>query len=211
MRRIAILIFVSFLFSHALTLNQVRVDLKKVMIPQDSTEIKIRTTITAPSVKQTSSVYVVQKGTSKKYMEIKNSYMSQRTIVNGGRMKVVNLNTNEFQILPYKGEALKALSYTKFNPLDSGKWDEPKFVTENIYSIAGEKGLVYYNATKKRIEKFEHVDEEKSVLTKFQYNGEGMVKSMNTTVVSKGVETLVTMEILLLRSSAKFPDKAFEF
>ena len=61
------------------------------------------------------------------------------------------------------------------------------------------------------IEKFEQVDGEKSVLTTFQYNGEGKIKSMNTSVVANGVETSVTTEFLVLRSSAKFPDRAFNF
>lgn len=211
MRKIVFLILVCFLSSHALSLNQIRSDLQKATVPRDSAEIKIRTTIVAPSVKQEVSVYIVQKGPSKKYMEIKNSFMNQRTIVNEGRMKVVNLNTRESQILPYNGEPLKALSYAKFNPLDSGEWSEPKFVTENTYSIAGEKGVAYYDSAKKRIEKFEQVDGEKSVLTTFQYNGEGKIKSMNTSVVANGVETSVTTEFLVLRSSAKFPDRAFNF
>ena len=47
--------------------------------------------------------------------------VNQRTIVNGNRMKTIDLNTREFQILPYNGEILKEMSYTNFNPLDSGE------------------------------------------------------------------------------------------
>jgi hypothetical protein len=36
-------------------------------------------------------------------------------------MKTIDLNTREFQIIPYNGETLKAMSYANFNPLDSGE------------------------------------------------------------------------------------------
>ena len=51
MRKIVFLILVCFLYSHALSLNQIRSDLQKATVPRDSAEIKIRTTIVAPSVR----------------------------------------------------------------------------------------------------------------------------------------------------------------
>jgi hypothetical protein len=80
-----------------------------------------------------------------------------------------------------------------------------------LYSIKGDKGTLFYDSKKKRIEKMESVDAEKNALTTFTYDDEGNFKSMKTSVISKGKETTVVTEILMLRSSAKFPDRLFEF
>ena len=154
---------------------------------------------------------MVQKGTSKTYTEMKSPLLNQRSIVNGSRMKVIDLNTKKSQILPYNGKALEAQSYTKFNPLDSGVWQEPVYVSGNLYSIAGDKGTLYYDSAKKRIEKIESNDAEKNTLTTFTYDALDNLKKMEVSVIVSGIETKVTTEILALRSSAKFPDKLFEF
>jgi hypothetical protein len=72
-------------------------------------------------------------------------------------------------------------------------------------------GTLFYDASKKRIVKIETIDAEKNALTTFDYDDEGKFKVMNTSVISKGKETTVSTEILLLRNSAKFPDRLFEF
>ena len=126
--------------SFALSLDQVRTDLKKSALSRDSVEMSIRTTVNTPAGKQVVSIYMVQKGASKTYTEMKSSLLNQRSIVNGARMKVIDLNTKKSQILPYNGEALEAQSYTKFNPLDSGDWQEPVHVSDNLYSITGSQG-----------------------------------------------------------------------
>lgn len=197
--------------SFALTLDQVRADLKSNAIAGDSVEMNIRTTVNSVAGSQSVSVYIVQKGSAKSYTEIKTSFMSQRSIVNGSRMKVIDLKTNKFQILPYNGEVLKAMSYANFNPLDSGEWSAPKFVSENLYSIAGEKGTLYYDAKKKRIEKLVSDKPDKSVLTTFEYDVTNNLKTMNVSVDASGVQTTITTEILKLRSSKNFPDRMFEF
>lgn len=197
--------------SFALSLDQVRQDLYKKTANRDSSEIKIRTTINSVAGSQVVSVYLVQKGKAKSYSEIKAAFLNQRTVVNGNRMKVIDLNTKKFQILPYNGESLEALSYVRINPLDSGIWEEPRFVSEDLYSIKGEKGTLFYDAKRKRIEKMESIDSEKNVLVNFAYDDEDNLKSMKTSVVSNGKETTVVTEILLLRGSAKFPDRLFEF
>ena len=211
MKKIFIIALLFSVSSFALSLDQVRQDLYKKTANKDSSEIKIRTTINSVAGSQVVSVYLVQKGKTKSYSEIKTSFLNQRTVVNGNRMKVIDLNTKKFQILPYNGEALEALSYVRINPLDSGRWENPRFVSENLYSIKGEKGTLFYDAKKKQIEKMESIDSEKNVLTTFTYDDEDNLKSMKTSVVSKGKETTVTTEILILRSSAKFPDRLFEF
>lgn len=197
--------------SFALTLDQVRADLKKSTMAQDSTEMQIRTTVNSKAGKQTVSIYMVKKGESRIYIEMKGPFMNQRSIVNGSRMKAIDLNTNKFQIHPYNGDALGAKSYAKFNPLDSGDWQESEFVSENLYKINGSKGALYYDSKKKRIEKLENDDETSSTLTTFTYDTENNLKSMVISVLASGVETKITTEILALRSSKNFPDKLFEF
>ena len=208
------IIFILLLFSvstFALSLDQVRAELKKSAFARDSVEMSIRTTVNTPMGKQVVSIYMVQKGTSKTYTEMKSPLLNQRSIVNGSHMKVIDLNTKKSQILPYNGEALEAQSYTKFNPLDSGDWQEPVHVSGNLYSIAGDKGTLYYDSAKKRIEKIESNDAEKNTLTTFTYDASDNLKKMEVSVIVSGIETNVTTEILALRSSAKFPDKLFEF
>lgn len=197
--------------SFALSLDQVRADLKKSALARDSIEMNIRTTVNSPAGKQVVSIYMVQKGVFKVYTEMKSPLLNQRSIVNGSRMKVIDLNTKKTQILPYNGEALEAQSYTKFNPLDSGDWQEPVHVSGNLFSIVGAQGTLYYDSAKKRIEKIESNDAGKSTLTTFTYDAMNNLKKMEVSVLVSGIETKITTEILALRSSAKFPDKLFEF
>ena len=173
--------------------------------------MNIRTTVNSPAGKQVVSIYMVQKGVFKVYTEMKSPLLNQRSTVNGSRMKVIDLNTKKTQILPYNGEALEAQSYTKFNPLDSGDWQEPVHVSGNLFSIVGAQGTLYYDSAKKRIEKIESNDAGKSVLTTFTYDAMNNLKKMEVSVLVSGIETKITTEILALRSSAKFPDKLFEF
>ena len=211
MKKIIFTLLILSISSFALSLDQVRTDLKKSAHSRDSVEMSIRTTVNTPAGKQVVSIYMVQKGASKTYTEMKSSLLNQRSIVNGSRMKVIDLNTKKSQILPYNGEALEAQSYTKFNPLDSGDWQEPVHVSDNLYSITGSQGVLYYDSAKKRIEKIESNDAEKNTLTTFTYDASNNLKKMEVSVIVSGIETKVTTEILALRSSAKFPDKLFEF
>lgn len=199
--------------SFALTLEQVRAELKTNTITSDSVEMGIKTTVSSTLVPSSQSVmvYLVRKSTSKVFAEIKMSISNQRIIINGNKMKTIDLNTREFQIIPYNGETLKAMSYANFNPLDSGEWSEPKFVSENLYSIKGDKGTLFYNSKKKRIEKMESKESDKSVLTEFTYDAENNLKTMSVYVSTQGVETKILTEILKLRHSRDFPDKLFEF
>lgn len=199
--------------SFALTLEQVRAELKTNTITSDSVEMGIKTTVSSSLVPSSQSVmvYLVRKSTSKVFAEIKMPVSNQRIIINGNKMKTIDLNTREFQIIPYNGETLKAMSYANFNPLDSGEWAEPKFVSENLYSIKGDKGTLFYNSKKKQIEKMESEESDKSVLTEFTYDAENNLKTMSVYVSTQGVETKILTEILKLRHSRDFPDKLFEF
>lgn len=211
MRKILILFLFLSIPSFALSLNQVRVDLKKNSISGDSIELSVRTSVSTVGSKQSVSVFFVQKGKNKIYSEINTSFLNQRSIVNDSRMKIIDLNTNKFQIIPYNGEPLNVASYTNFNPLASGEWGEPKFVSENLYSIKGDKGTLFYNSKKKRIEKMETEEKDKIVLTEFSYDVENNLKTMIVHVSAQGVETTIVTEILKLRHSRDFPDKLFEF
>ena len=211
MRKILILFLFLSIPSFALSLNQVRVDLKNNSISGDSIELSVRTSVSTVGSKQSVSVFFVQKGKNKIYSEINTSFLNQRSIVNDSRMKIIDLNTNKFQIIPYNGEPLNVASYTNFNPLASGEWGEPKFVSENLYSIKGDKGTLFYNSKKKRIEKMETEEKDKIVLTEFSYDVENNLKTMIVHVSAQGVETTIVTEILKLRHSRDFPDKLFEF
>ena len=210
-----VLLFILFVtvLCNALILEQIQAELKKNMIVSDSVEMGIRTTISSPLISnvQGVAVYLVRKGNAKIFAELKMPLVNQRTIVNGNRMKTINLNTRESQVLPYEGETLKAHSYTNFNPLASGEWGEPKFVSENLYSIKGDKGTLFYNSKKKRIEKMETEEKDKFVLTDFSYDVENNLKTMSVHVSAQGVETTIVTEILKLRHSRDFPDKLFGF
>ena len=211
MRKILVLFLFLSIPSFALSLNQVRADLKRNPISGDSIEMSVRTSVSTVSSKQSVSVFFVQKGKNKIYSEINTSFLNQRSIVNGSRMKIIDLNTNKFQIIPYNGEPLDVVSYANFNPLASGEWGGPKFVSENLYSIKGDKGTLFYNSKKKRIEKMETEEKDKFVLTDFSYDVENNLKTMTVHVSAQGVETTIVTEILKLRHSRDFPDKLFEF
>lgn len=81
MRKILVL-FLS-IPSFALSLNQVRADLKRNPISGDSIEMSVRTSVSTVSSKQSVSVFFVQKGKNKIYYEINTSFLNQRSIVNG--------------------------------------------------------------------------------------------------------------------------------
>ena len=116
MKNILLFILFAVVASNALTLEQVRNDLMKNSISRDSIEMKIRTSVSSSmlSGKQSVYIYMVRKGDSKIYTEMKLPFVNQRSIVNGNRMKVIDLSTRESQILPYNGEPLKAAAYMDF-------------------------------------------------------------------------------------------------
>ncbi len=199
-------------FIHALTLEQVRSDLKNAFLDADSVEIGIQTTLSSSDLlnPQKISVYFVRKGPRNVFAEVKMPHSSQRTIVCGDRMKSIDLNTRKFQILPYDGKALEMFPEMNFHLLDSSGWKEPEPVSEEVFVIDGTGGRVYYNARKKRMEEWVSKGEV-SVRTVFAYDAVGNLKTMTTTVSAPGVETKVVSEIRTLRHSRNFPDALFDF
>ena len=206
------LIFVlGFSQAFSLTLEQVKKALKENVFSQDSIEMNLRVSVRAVSVYQQSEVYIVRKGTDKSYIEIKNDFLKQRSIVNGKRMKIVNLKTNKTQIVDYNGESLQSDSYANFNPLDSGTWNEPKFYSGNLYAIEGLSTTIYYNQKLKRIEKVESIKDVANTLTTFSYDANNKIKKMEVSVIVNGQESVVTTEFLRMQKSDKVPNKLFEF
>ena len=212
MRKITFL-FLLVLFSEpfALTLEQVKKALQENAIPQDSVEMNLRVTVKSTGVYQQTDIYTVNKGVSKSYTEIKSNFLKQRSIINGNKMKVVDLKTNKTQILDYNGEALQSLSYSHFNPLDSGDWHEPKFHSGDIFTIQGTSGTLYYNEKMKRIEKIVAVKERANTLTMFTYDANNKMKKMVVSVIVNGVESIVTTEFLRMQKSDKISDSLFDF
>ena len=141
MRKLLILFLFLSIPSFALSLNQVRVDLKKNSISGDSIELSVRTSVSTVGSKQSVSVFFVQKGKNKIYSEINTSFLNQRSIVNGSRMKIIDLNTNKFQIIPYNGEPLNVASYTHFmQPLPLNATNGSDFASqEHLIQIQNSK------------------------------------------------------------------------
>ena len=208
---IFLLFVLGFSQAFSLTLEQVKTALKENLIPQDSIEMNLRVSVRAASIYQQSEVYIVKKGADKSYIEIKNDFLKQRSIVNGKKMKIVNLKTNKTQIVDYNGEFLQSDSYANFNPLDSGTWNEPKFYSGNLYAIEGLSTTIYYNQKLKRIEKVESIKDAANTLTTFSYDANNKIKKMEVSVIVNGQESVVTTEFLRMQKSDKVPDKLFEF
>lgn len=211
MKKIAFLLLFVVCHSSALTLEQVKTALKENIIPQDSVEMNLRVTVKATGVYQQTDIYMVKKGSDKGYTEIKSSFLKQRSIVNGKKMKVVDMKTNKAQVLDYNSESLKSDAYAHFNPLDSGEWNEPKFLSDNVYTIQGPAGTVYYNNKMKRIEKIEAVKDRANTLTTFSYDAYNKMKKMEVSVIVNGHESVVTTDILRMQKSDKVPDTLFDF
>ena len=176
MKRLAFILLFIACHSFALTLEQVKASLKENIISQDSVEMNLRISVKAPGVYQQTDIYLINKGSSKSYTEIKSSFLNQRSIVNGNKMKIVDLKTNKTQVIDYNGDVLTTNSYANFNPLDSGEWNEPKFLSDNIYTIQGSTGTVHYNKKMKRIEKIEAIKNGANTLTKFSYDANNNMK-----------------------------------
>ncbi|WP_308604078.1 hypothetical protein [uncultured Fibrobacter sp.] len=203
--------------SHALTLGQVRAELGKSAIAGDSLEMLLKTTVSSPlmALNRSASVYLVKKGSGKIYSEIRVPLARTRSIVNGNRVKTIDLSTQKSTVSAYDGKSLEAENYADFNPLSSGEWNAPKPVSRNLYSLWGNlngaPATLYYNAQKKRVEKMETSDSEKSACTFFACDASGALKTMTVEVEIGGIKTTVITEILKLKSSRNFPDKLFEF
>ena len=197
--------------SFALTLEQVKATLAECVLPRDSIEMNLRVSVKATGISQQTDIYLVNKGRETSYPKINSGLLKQRSIVNGNKMKITDLNTSKSQIQDYNGEALGTDSYAAFHPLDSGEWSEPKFLSDDIYTIQGTIGTLYYNSKKKRIEKMESDKDSANSWTTFSYDVNNRIQKMETSVVVNGQESVVTTEILRMQKSDKIPNSLFDF
>lgn len=213
MQKFLIFVLIFFSLGNALTLEEVRESLRQTIDFGDSVEMSIKTTVSSPWLAsvQGVSVYLVRKGSSKIFAEVQMPFSNRRTIVNGQKMKIIDLNTRTFEILPYNEESLDILSYSKWNPLDSGTWKKPQWISGNLFSIQGEKSVLYYDKKKKRIEKTETNDSEKFVSTEFFYDEKNNLKSMHMSLSGQDFQTSIVTEVFKLNHSRDFPDNLFEF
>jgi hypothetical protein len=129
--------------------------------------MSIRTTVNTPAGKQVVSIYMVQKGASKTYTEMKSPLLNQRSIVNGSRMKVVDLNTKNLKFCRTMAKPWR------LNPIRNSILSIPvigrnRFMCPTIcILLRARQGVLYYDSAKKRIEKIESNDAEKNTLTYF--------------------------------------------
>lgn len=211
MRKWCAILGLASLESFALSLEQVQMDLQKNSIAKDSVEMNIKTTFHSAAGGQSVFTYFVQKGKEKIYAEIKTPFANQRSVVNGKRIKTVNLNSGEFQIAPYQGETLEFLPDIHFARMDSGEWKEPKFLADSTFAIEGPDGTLFYNASKKRIEELKSESFQKTVNVKFSYDAANHLKSVTVKTSTQGLESTAVVDVLKLCHSKNFPDRLFEF
>lgn len=201
------------LHTFALTLADVQNGLKNSAFARDTIELRLTTTVNSVAGSQVSNVYYVQKGKEKIYTELKNGFMAERSIVNGNRMKVSNLKSGTTKVLPYNGEALHAMPFDK-GLFGKGVWSEPKLVSGSEYVLYSDSLAMYYDAKKKRLLRFEKPTPNGYSETLFEYNANGMLSQMVTSVETRNAaagKITVTTEIEKIRSAADFPDRFFEF
>ncbi len=195
----------------ALSLEQVQMDLQKNSIAKDSVEMNIKTTIRSAAGEQSVFTYFVQKGTEKIYAEIKTPFAKRRSIVNGNRVKTVNLISGEVQIVPYQGETFDFFPDFNFARMASGEWEEPKLLADSIFVIEGPEGTLFYNASEKRIEELISENFQKTVNVKFSYDAANRLKSVTVKTSAQGLESAAFVDVLKLCHSKNFPDRLFEF
>lgn len=81
-----------------------------------------------------------------------------------------------------------------------------------IYKIEGDSSIVYYDSAKKQVQKMEQIVGENSSVTTFEYDGATkQISAMHISVMVGAQETKVDMTFSVYRSSAKFPNRYFEF
>ena len=162
---------------------------------------------------QATDYHYVTKGKNKVYFEMRSSLVNQRMIVSGKKMKTVDLVTQKEQISSYNGEIEKLVAVQNVsNTLDSGAWKEPVRVEGSIYKIEGDSSIVYYDSAKKQVQKMEQIVGENSSVTTFEYDGATkQISAMHISVMVGAQETKVDMTFSVYRSSAKFPNRYFEF
>ncbi len=195
----------------ALTIADVERSLKNSLFPSDSFEIRLSTTVESLAGTQTSDMYIVQKGPSKIYTELKSPMFSERSIVSGDRMKTTDLQSGKVKVIPYDGEALKSLGNLQVGLFAEDGWSTPKKLSDFEYVLAKGKKELYYNSQKKQIFKIVETLENGYSETLLEYDENSTMKKMVTMVKVNGVETKVTTLVQKTGTGADFPDRFFDF
>ena len=175
--------------------------------------------------------YFISKGRDKLYYQQSLDYdylKKTRIIINGTRKKVIFVNDGTSRVGSVTQEYIDSVR-TEFkkvfnNPLDSGVWYEPEQITDSIYRVRSDAGAeLYYNAYSKKCEmwtetRMMETDGEKYLADyEFRYEYEdGYVQSQKMKAVSHStrvgdVQTLITISVSNVKSSADFSDEMFEF
>lgn len=195
----------------ALTIADVERSLKNSLFPSDSFEIRLSTTVESLAGTQTSDMYIVQKGPSKIYTELKSPMFSERSIVSGDRMKTTDLQSGKVKVIPYDGEALKSLGNLQVGLFVEDGWSTPKKLSDFEYVLAKGKKELYYNSQKKQIFKIVETLENGFSETLLEYDENSTMKKMVTMVKVNGVETKVTTLVQKTGTGVDFPDRFFDF
>lgn len=212
MKKIITLLYIFTASTFALTLADVQKNVSRTTLNGDSLDINLKTTVNSLGKKQETVIHVVQKGPSKIYMEVRNSLLNQKSIVNGNRIKTIDINSKKESILPYDGESLESMKILQgVNPLSVGKWSEPKLVSGNKYSMKNGEMEIIYDKSCSCFTQMRKTVETGMAETTFEYDTSGFLKKMETTVDADSTQVRITTEITKLQSSRDFPDRFFEF
>lgn len=210
-------IFISLLLictaSFALSLDDVKKGLKASSISEDSLEMKFKTTVTSPMIgSQTMETYSVRKGPNKVYFEMTNKLLSQRMILSGNKIKIIDLKNKSEKIVNNSAQMQKMMQSPSSNPMEKGNWKEAVLVSGDVYRIEGDSVTVYYDASKKHLVKMEQVTDKANTLTTFEYNpSTQMMSAMKISVMMGNQETKIEMVFSKYQNSRNFSDKVFDF
>lgn len=213
MKKVLISLLLICTASFALSLDDVKKGLKTSSISEDSLEMKFKTTITSPMIgSQTMDTYSVRKGPNKVYFEMTNKLLSQRMILSGNKIKIIDLKNKSEKIVNNNEQIQKMMQSPNSNPMEKGNWKEPELVSGDLYRIEGDSATVYYDASKKHLVKMEQVTDKANTLTTFEYNpSTKMMSAMKISVMVGNQETKIEMVFSKYQNSKNFSDKVFDF
>lgn len=211
MKKILAMLWLCSVCSFALTLADVRESLSKNAMAGDTLELRLETVIETAAGRQNFEFYLVQMGQKKAYMELKGPLMNERSVVNGDRMKVTDLNSGSSKVMPYNGEALHSMMLMNGDAIAKGNWSEPKIVSGNSYVLKGGDSELFYNAKKKHIEKIVRNMPNGSSEMVFEYNENNELQRIVTSVEAEGVNTSIVSNVKKIRPKADLPERFFEF
>ena len=213
MKKVLISLLLVCTASFALSLDDVKKDLKASFISEDSLEMEFKTTVTSPIIgTQTMKTYSVHKGPNKVYFEMTSELLNQRMILSGDKIKVVDLKNKSEEIVDNDELMQKMMQSPNTNPMEKGDWKEPECVSGDLYRIEGDVATVYYDASKKHFVKMEQVSNMANTFTTFEYNpSTKKISAIRISIMANGQETKIEMVFSKYQNSKNFSDKVFDF